>query len=34
MTHGKGREFKKLPPITPDNVKDGQCVQGAECLLD
>ncbi|KDQ54954.1 hypothetical protein JAAARDRAFT_354914 [Jaapia argillacea MUCL 33604] len=23
MTHGKGREFKKLPPITQDNIKDG-----------
>ncbi|KAF8213756.1 hypothetical protein K438DRAFT_1804601 [Mycena galopus ATCC 62051] len=23
MTHGKGREFKKLPPITPEIVKDG-----------
>ena len=24
MTHGKGREFKKLPHITQDNVTDGQ----------
>ncbi|KAI6028980.1 hypothetical protein EDC04DRAFT_2715735 [Pisolithus marmoratus] len=23
MTHGKGREFKKLPPLTTDTVKDG-----------
>ncbi|KAJ6573919.1 hypothetical protein DFH09DRAFT_1032099 [Mycena vulgaris] len=23
MTHGKGREFKKLPPLTPEIVKDG-----------
>ncbi|KAF5312151.1 hypothetical protein D9619_003304 [Psilocybe cf. subviscida] len=23
MTHGKGREFKKLPPLTPENVKEG-----------
>ncbi|KAF7319739.1 Signal recognition particle subunit SRP68 [Mycena kentingensis (nom. inval.)] len=23
MTHGKGREFKKLPPLTPDIVKVG-----------
>lgn len=23
MTHGKGREFKKLPPLTLDNIKDG-----------
>ncbi|KAG0703075.1 hypothetical protein DFH29DRAFT_850870 [Suillus ampliporus] len=23
MTHGKGREFKKLPPLTTDNIKDG-----------
>ncbi|KZT24687.1 hypothetical protein NEOLEDRAFT_1115860 [Neolentinus lepideus HHB14362 ss-1] len=23
MTHGKGREFKKLPPLTSDNTKDG-----------
>ncbi|KAJ7773075.1 hypothetical protein B0H16DRAFT_1363121 [Mycena metata] len=23
MTHGKGREFKKLPPLTPEMVKDG-----------
>ncbi|KAF8168357.1 hypothetical protein B0H34DRAFT_685178 [Crassisporium funariophilum] len=23
MTHGKGRDFKKLPPITPEIVKDG-----------
>ncbi|KAJ7022612.1 hypothetical protein C8F04DRAFT_1048859 [Mycena alexandri] len=23
MTHGKGREFKKLPPLTPETVKDG-----------
>ncbi|KAF7986189.1 hypothetical protein HWV62_38600 [Athelia sp. TMB] len=23
MTHGKGRDFKKLPPITPENAKDG-----------
>ncbi|KAG6869599.1 hypothetical protein C0992_002600, partial [Termitomyces sp. T32_za158] len=22
MTHGKGRDFKKLPPITPENTKD------------
>ena len=27
MTHGKGRDFKKLPPMTPENVKDGQCVR-------
>ena len=26
LTHGKGREFKKLPPITPEGAKDGQCV--------
>lgn len=26
LTHGKGREFKKLPPLTQDNIKDGQCV--------
>lgn len=24
MTHGKGREFKKLPPLKPDVLKDGQ----------
>ncbi|KAJ3514928.1 hypothetical protein NLJ89_g2082 [Agrocybe chaxingu] len=23
MTHGKGRDFKKLPPLTPEIVKDG-----------
>ncbi|GLB36604.1 putative signal-recognition-particle assembly has a crucial role in targeting secretory proteins to the rough endoplasmic reticulum membrane [Lyophyllum shimeji] len=23
MTHGKGRDFKKLPPLTSENVKDG-----------
>ncbi|KAI0079067.1 hypothetical protein K474DRAFT_725051 [Panus rudis PR-1116 ss-1] len=23
MTHGKGREFKKLPPVTADNISDG-----------
>ncbi|KAG2160209.1 uncharacterized protein EDB93DRAFT_1244961 [Suillus bovinus] len=23
MTHGKGREFKKLPPLSTDNIKDG-----------
>ncbi|CAK5279847.1 unnamed protein product [Mycena citricolor] len=23
MTHGRGREFKKLPPLTPEIVKDG-----------
>ncbi|KLO06310.1 hypothetical protein SCHPADRAFT_882944 [Schizopora paradoxa] len=23
MTHGKGREFKKLPVVTPENLKDG-----------
>ncbi|THH30398.1 hypothetical protein EUX98_g3789 [Antrodiella citrinella] len=23
MTHGKGREFKKLPPVKPENIKDG-----------
>lgn len=23
MTHGKGREFKKLPPSSTDNIKDG-----------
>ncbi|KAF7306397.1 Signal recognition particle subunit SRP68 [Mycena indigotica] len=23
LTHGKGREFKKLPPLTPEIVKDG-----------
>ncbi|EGN94085.1 hypothetical protein SERLA73DRAFT_171591 [Serpula lacrymans var. lacrymans S7.3] len=23
MTHGKGREFKKLPPLTTDNIEDG-----------
>ncbi|KAG6869031.1 hypothetical protein C0993_004704 [Termitomyces sp. T159_Od127] len=22
MTHGKGRDFKKLPPLTPDTIKD------------
>jgi len=26
LTHGKGREFKKLPPITPEGAKEGQCV--------
>ncbi len=26
LTHGKGREFKKLPVLTPENVKDGQYV--------
>lgn len=26
ITHGKGREFKKTPPITQDNIKDGQFV--------
>ena len=24
LTHGKGREFKKLPPLTPDVIRDGQ----------
>jgi signal recognition particle subunit SRP68 len=24
MTHGKGRDFKKLPPLNPDIIKDGQ----------
>lgn len=24
ITHGKGKEFKKLPPITPEVVNDGQ----------
>lgn len=24
MTHGKGREFKKLPPLKLDAIKDGQ----------
>lgn len=23
MTHGKGREFKKLPPVKLENIKDG-----------
>ncbi len=23
MTHGKGREFKKLPPVKLETVKDG-----------
>lgn len=23
MTHGKGRDFKKLPPLNPDVIKDG-----------
>ncbi|KAF5356225.1 hypothetical protein D9756_004322 [Leucocoprinus leucothites] len=23
MTHGKGREFKKMPPITPEIIKEG-----------
>ncbi|TCD61181.1 hypothetical protein EIP91_008806 [Steccherinum ochraceum] len=23
MTHGKGREFKKLPPVKTENIKDG-----------
>ncbi|KAF8624823.1 hypothetical protein AX15_005710 [Amanita polypyramis BW_CC] len=23
MTHGRGREFKKLPPLTPDMIRDG-----------
>ncbi|TDL15845.1 hypothetical protein BD410DRAFT_795986 [Rickenella mellea] len=23
MTHGKGRDFKKLPPLTLENIKDG-----------
>ncbi|KAJ1310880.1 hypothetical protein OPQ81_009396 [Rhizoctonia solani] len=23
MTHGKGREFKKLPAVPPENIKDG-----------
>ncbi|PPQ90461.1 hypothetical protein CVT25_014979 [Psilocybe cyanescens] len=23
MTHGKGRDFKKLPPLSPDTAKDG-----------
>lgn len=27
MTHGKGKEFKKLPPLNPDNVKDVQYVR-------
>jgi len=26
MTHGKGRDFKQLPAITVQNVKDGQYV--------
>lgn len=26
MTHGKGRKFEKLPPITLDIVNSGQCV--------
>ena len=26
MTHGKGRKFEKLPPITLDIVKSGQYV--------
>lgn len=26
MTHGKGRDFKKLPPLTLQNIKDGQYV--------
>lgn len=25
MTHGKGRDYKKLPPMTADIAKDGQC---------
>ena len=24
MTHGKGREFKKLPPISLETIKEGQ----------
>lgn len=23
MTHGKGRDFKKLPPVKLENIKDG-----------
>ncbi|KAF8665085.1 hypothetical protein AX16_000553 [Volvariella volvacea WC 439] len=23
ITHGKGRDFKKLPPLIPDNIKEG-----------
>lgn len=26
MTYGRGREFKKLPPLTLDTIKDGQYV--------
>lgn len=26
MTHGKGRKFEKLPPITIDTVRSGQYV--------
>ena len=26
MTHGKGRDFKPLPKITPESTKDGQYV--------
>lgn len=24
MTHGKGREYKKLPPLNPETMKDNQ----------
>ncbi|KAF8761693.1 Signal recognition particle 9 kDa protein [Rhizoctonia solani] len=27
ITHGKGREFKKLPVISPENLKDGQALR-------
>lgn len=33
MTHGKGREFKKLPPLSTENIKDGQCVLHQRQLL-
>src|ERR1700730_11518995 len=25
-THGRGRDFKKLPAVTSDNIREGQCV--------
>jgi len=32
MTHGKGRDFKKLPALNPEIVQDGQYVLSTASL--